>query len=189
MIVIDNTIVSDDLWKVQFICNVDRCLGACCVAGDAGAPLQEEEISVLEDNLEKIRPYMTEKGRETVRELGLFDYDMKGDFVTPLVNGAECAFTNFEKGIAYCAVERAWEEGKITFRKPVSCHLYPVRISKFNEFDAVNYDKWHICKPALKLGRKKGVPLYVFLKASLNRKYGAEWYDKLVKAIDELKDK
>jgi hypothetical protein len=170
---------------VQFVCNVKRCLGACCVAGDAGAPLEESEISVLEDYLDKIRPYMTERGIKSVQELGVFDYDMKGDFVTPLVNGGECAFTNFHNGIAYCAIEKAYEDGKIPFQKPVSCHLYPVRITRFNKMEAVNYDKWQICKPALKNGKKIGVPLYVFLKSSLSRKYGKEWYDELVKAIED----
>jgi len=183
MILIGNTSVSDDLYLVRFCCNPGRCLGACCVAGDAGAPLEEEEISLLEDELEQIRPYMTEMGIKTVEEHGVFDYDIHANFVTPLINDGECAFACFKNGIAYCAIEKAFFDGKTRFRKPVSCHLYPVRITRYASFDAVNYQKWNICKPALKLGNKEGLPLYKFLKEALIRKYGSEWYNELEKEI------
>jgi len=179
MIIIENTSVSDDLYLVRFCCNLARCQGACCVAGDAGAPLDEDEISILEDDLEQIKPYMTERGIETVKEMGVFDYDIHRKFVTPLVNDGECAFAIFDNGIAFCAIEKAYFEGKTTFRKPISCHLYPVRITKYETFDAVNYEKWNICKPALKLGNKDGIPLYKFLKEALVRKYGQDWYQEL----------
>ena len=179
MIKIGNTVVSDQLIEFKFICNLDKCKGACCVAGDAGAPLEEEEISLLEDFKDVILPFMTEGGQKAVLEIGVFDYDVFGEFVTPLVNGVECAFTNFERGVAYCAIERAYEEGIIQFQKPVSCHLYPVRITKYEHFTAVNYHKWQICKSALKLGKKEGVPLYVFLKEPLIRKFGVAWYENL----------
>ncbi len=179
LIIIDSTSISDDLYLVKFCCNLEKCRGACCVAGDAGAPLDEEEISILEDELEKIKPYMTERGIDAIKEHGVFDYDMHGIFVTPLVNGGECAFTNFSDGIAYCSIEKAYSEGKTTFRKPVSCHLYPVRITKYDHFDAVNYQKWKICKAALKSGNKEGIPLYKFLKEALVRKYGMSWFEKL----------
>ncbi len=184
MIVIDNKTVSDDLRQVKFVCNVKKCKGACCVEGDAGAPLLEEEISEMEDNIDNIKSYMTEKGLEVLEESGVFDYDDSGQFVTPLVNGRECAFANFTDGIAWCAIEKAWEDKKSTFRKPVSCHLYPVRISSFKDFDAVNYHEWHICKPALVHGRRLDVPLYKFLKDSLTRRYGKVWYEKLVTTIE-----
>jgi len=184
MIIIGNTSISDDLYLVGFCCHLERCKGACCVAGDAGAPLEEEEISILEDELEKIKPYMTAQGIQTVEDMGVFDYDVQGKFVTPLVNDGECAFANFENGIAYCAVEKAFFEGVIKFRKPVSCHLYPVRITKYETFEAVNYEKWTICKPALKLGKKQKLPLYVFLKDALIRKYGESWYKELEKQIN-----
>ncbi len=183
MIIIGNTSVSDDLYLVRFCCNLERCQGACCVAGDAGAPLEEEEISILEDELENIKPFMTERGIETVVKQGVFDYDIHGKFVTPLVNDGECAFANFKDGIAFCSIEKAYFEGKTKFRKPVSCHLYPVRITKYETFDAVNYEKWNICKPALKLGNKEGIPLYKFLKEALVRKYGEDWYKQLEKEI------
>jgi hypothetical protein len=129
---------------------------------------------------------MTEQGIEAVRLFGKFDYDALGNFVTPLINDIECAYCNFtEDDIAYCAIEKAFEEGKIHFPKPVSCHLYPVRISSYDDYEAVNYHKWHICKSALKHGRNEGVMLYQFLKPALIRKYGKEWYDKLDKAVQE----
>jgi hypothetical protein len=183
MIIINNTSISDDLYLVRFCCNLERCMGACCVAGDAGAPLEEAEISVLEDELENIKPFMTERGIKTVEEHGVFDYDIHGKFVTPLVNDGECTFTNFKDGIAYCAVEKAFFEGKTRFRKPVSCHLYPVRITEYQNFDAVNYQKWNICKPALKLGNKEGIPLYKFIKEALVRKYGLKWYERFEEEI------
>jgi hypothetical protein len=183
MIIIDDTSISDDLYLVKFCCNLERCKGACCVAGDAGAPLDENEISILEDDLDIIKSYMTEGGIRAVEEQGVFDYDIFGKFVTPLVNDAECAFTNFKDGIAYCAIERAYFDGKTKFRKPLSCHLYPVRITKYATFEAVNYHKWDICKPALKVGNKEGIPLYKFLKEALIRKYGADWYLELEKEI------
>jgi hypothetical protein len=183
MIIIGNTSISDDLYLLRFCCHLDRCKGACCVAGDAGAPLEEDEISTLEDELENIKPYMTERGIKVVDDIGVFDYDIHAKFVTPLVNDGECAFANFENGIAFCAIEKAHNDGKTSFLKPVSCHLYPVRVTKYETFDAVNYEKWNICKPALKLGNKEGIPLYKFLKTSLIRKYGESWYRGLEKEI------
>jgi hypothetical protein len=185
VIIIDNTIVSDDLVEVRFACNLRRCLGACCVAGDAGAPLSEQEIALLEDYIEDIRPFLSGRGRETVGKQGVFDYDMLGNFVTPLINDGECCYTGFDNGIAYCAIERAYERGVIPFRKPVSCHLYPVRITRYDNFEAVNYHKWGICKPALKKGKKDGTPLYIFLKNALVRKYGENWYARLEKAAQD----
>lgn len=185
MIVIDDKTVSDDLAQVKFLCNVKKCKGACCVEGDAGAPLLEEEIGELEDSLDNVRVHMTEKGLQVVDEMGVFEYDEAGQFVTPLVNGRECAFANFTDGIAWCAIEKAWEEGKISFRKPVSCHLYPVRITSYKDYDAVNYHEWHICKPALVHGRRNDVPLFKFLKDSLIRRYGETWYKELVKEIEK----
>ncbi len=189
MIAIDNTINSDDLAKVCFVCDLSVCKGACCIEGDAGAPLDESEISELEDALDYVKPFMRKEGIEAVEKLGVFDYDMHGHYVTPLVNGAECAFVVFEdEGIAGCAIEKAWEAGKSKFRKPVSCHLYPVRISSYEGFDAVNYHQWHVCKPALEYGKKLNVPVYVFLKDSLIRKYGEKWYQQLCAEIERKKN-
>ncbi len=185
MIVIDNTIVSDEFRDARFCCNVQRCLGACCVEGDAGAPLEEEEISYLEENLSRIRQYMRHDGIRVVYENGVFDYDSDGSYVTPLINDKDCAFVYYENKIARCAIEKAYMEGKINFQKPISCHLYPVRITKHKEFDAINYHKWHICGPARSFGKKQGIRLYEFLKDALVRKYGEEWFSKLKAEIEK----
>lgn len=184
MIAIGDTLVSDDLFLVRFCCNLPKCYGACCVEGDAGAPMEEEEISLLEDHYKAIFPFMTERGRDAILNQGVFDYDAMGNFVTPLVRDSECAYCNFEgNGIAYCAIEMAYEKGKVPFRKPVSCHLYPVRIARYDDYEGVNYHKWHVCKPALKNGRNSGMMLYEFLKDPLLRKYGEKWYDELDRAV------
>jgi hypothetical protein len=183
MIKLDHTLISDDLKSVQFVCNLEKCKGACCVEGDAGAPLEEEEISVLEDYIDEIKPYMLEAGIREVENIGVFDYDADGKFVTPLVNGRECAFVYFENGITRCAIEKAFQEKKIPFAKPISCHLYPVRIHHLKMGDGVNYHKWHICNKALENGEKLKVPLYRFLEEALIRKYGRSWYNKLVKLL------
>ena len=126
------------------------------------------------------------EGIEAVKQSGVFDYDVDGMYVTPLIRGGDCAFINFTKGIAWCAIEKAHEEGKIPFQKPLSCHLYPVRLAKVGETEAVNYHKWQICNPALDAGTRKGIPLYVFLKDALIRKYGEIWYHKLTEEIEKI---
>ncbi len=184
MLIIDDIMVSDDLYLVKFVCPVTKCKGACCVEGDAGAPLEEEEISLMEDYLDKIMDYMIPEGLDTVIRGGVFDYDIEGAYVTPLIKDGDCAFINFTEGIAWCAIERAYEEGKIPFRKPISCHLYPVRLTKIGKSEAVNYHRWQICDVAIEEGTREGVPLYVFLKDPLIRKYGESWYNKLVIEIN-----
>lgn len=191
MITIDKTISSTDLADVCFVCDLKQCKGACCVQGDAGAPMLEEEIGILEDEFDYIKPYMRPEGVAEIERNGMFDFDMSGNYVTPLINEKECVFVYFtEDGTAACAIEKAWEAGKTVFRKPISCHLYPVRINRFRNFDAVNYEKWHICDPALKHGKKLKVPVYRFLKVALIRKYGEKWYEDLCEAIEQReKDK
>ncbi len=191
MIVIDNTIVSDDIKEACFVCDLSKCKGACCVEGDAGAPLDEEEISLLEDSIDYIYPFMRPDCVREIERNGVFDYDEYGHYVTPLVNDKECAFVVFnEDGIALCAIENAWKEGKTTFRKPISCHLYPIRLSKYKDFEAVNYHQWHICTPAVEYGKKLKLPVYEFLKEALIRKYGERYYEQLSKQIsDEQKHK
>jgi len=184
MIIIDDIIVSDELRDTRFCCNLPICIGTCCVEGDAGAPLEEEEISLLEDRIEDIKPYMRKAGIKVIDKLGVFDYDMAGEYVTPLIKDKDCAFVYYEKNIAGCAIEKAHDEGMIDFRKPVSCHLYPIRISKSKDFEAVNYHKWFICEPARTFGKANNIVLYKFLKDPLVRKYGEEWYSKLVKEIE-----
>ncbi|MCD4789426.1 MAG: DUF3109 family protein [Bacteroidales bacterium] len=184
MIVIDNTIISEDIRDIRFCCDLKKCKGDCCVEGDAGAPLEEEEISLLEDFIDEIKPYMTNDGIKVIESNGIFDYDENGEYVTPLINNRECAYVYFEDDITRCAIEKAFEEGKINFQKPVSCHLYPIRITKHKDFEAVNYHKWYICQSACTLGKDINLPLYKFLKEPLVRKYGEEWYLKLVEKIE-----
>jgi hypothetical protein len=184
MIIIDDILISDEFRDARFCCDVQKCVGACCVEGDAGAPLEEEEISLIEDQLEDIKPYMRKEGIEVIMWRGVFDYDMQGEYVTPLIKDKDCAFVYYENDIARCAIEKAHDEGKIPFQKPVSCHLYPVRVSINKSFTAVNYHKWHICEPGRSHGKNSEVFLYKFLKEPLIRKFGKDWYDKLVREIE-----
>jgi hypothetical protein len=180
MIAIEKTLVSEELLEKKFVCDLTRCKGHCCVEGESGAPLDKEELEKLEEVFPVIKDTLTERGLKSIREQGLYLIDDDGDYVTPLVDHVkECAYTIFEEGIAKCAIEKSFLEGKINFRKPISCHLYPVRITKYKTYDAVNYEKWSVCGPACKLGEALKVPVYVFLKDSLTRKYGKEWYDQL----------
>lgn len=183
MILLENTLISDDLKMVHFSCDLEKCKGACCIEGDAGAPLEEEEISLLEDHIDEIKPFMVSAAISEVEELGVFDYDAEGKFVTPLVQGKECVFVYFDEGIARCAIEKAFQEKKIPFAKPISCHLYPIRIKTTPVNDKLNYHKWPICQKALEKGHNEKTPLYQFLEGALIRKYGRTWYNKLVKLL------
>ncbi len=184
MISIGNTIISEEVIKKQFSCDLKKCHGDCCVEGDAGAPLDVDEISQLEDFIDKILPFMTEEGRKVVEKNGVFDYDMNGELVTPLVNNKECAFVYFENKIAFCAIEKAYIEKKISFIKPISCHLYPIRITEYKDFEAVNYHHWGICDFARVKGKNEKMAVYEFLKEPLIRKYGADWYKTLEKEVN-----
>lgn len=179
MLQVGNTLVSLDLIEKQFVCNLSRCKGACCVHGDSGAPLEEEELKEIEEAYPAVKPYLRDVSVKTIEEKGKWLVDSDGDKVTTLVEGKECVFVVFEKGVATCAIEKAYNDGKIKFRKPVSCHLYPVRLTVYSSYIAVNYHAWDICKPAVKQGSKLGVPLFVFLKEALIRKFGSEWYGEL----------
>ncbi len=186
MIQVDDVILSEDLFDQHFVCDLTSCKGACCIEGDAGAPLIMEEIDKIEADIEQILPFLTEEGKATIEQQGVFEVDTDGEYVTPLNNGKECAFTTFDKkGIAKCGIEDAYRAGKTTFRKPSSCHLYPIRVAKLNEYDALNYHKWHICQPACDCGAKLKVKVYQFLKEPLINKYGEEWYQQLVE-VDQL---
>jgi len=186
MIQIGKAIVSLDIFEKQFVCNLTKCKGMCCVYGQSGAPLEDNEIAILEEIYPKVKPYMTPAGIAVVEQQGIYVIDFDNDKVTPLVGDSEdCIFANKEKGVIYCAIEKAFMNGEIGFPKPVSCHLYPIRITKYKDFEAVNYHQWDICKDALRLGKKTETPLYVFLKEPLIRKYGKEWYEELCLAARE----
>ena len=186
MISIKNTLVSEDLLEQEFVCDISACKGACCVAGDGGAPLNEDELDVLESVYEDVKPYMAEKGIKGVEAQGKWVVGEDGGKETPLVHGKECVYVFFDQNnTAKCAIEAAYREGKTTYKKPISCKLYPVRISSYPEFDAVNYHKWHICKPACDCGQKLKVPVYKFLKEPLIKKYVQDWYKGLEFAAEK----
>ena len=186
MIQVEDQIVSLNVFKKHFVCDLNQCKGACCVEGDSGAPLLEEEKEILTEIYEKVKPYMMEGGVETIENFGVSIYDSEGDLTTPLINNRECAFVFYEHGTAKCAIEKAYLDGKIDFKKPISCHLFPIRIKEYKDFDAVNYEEIKVCKPACECGSKLKIPLYVFLKEPLIRKYGDSWYKELLEAAKLL---
>lgn len=180
MIILGHTLLSDELYEERFVCDLPVCKGGCCVEGDAGAPLEEEETGILETVAARVAPFMIEAGIEAVNAQGYWVKDVEGDLTTPLVDGKQCAYVFYDdEGIAKCAIERAYEEGLIDFRKPVSCHLYPVRISKYPNYEALNYHRWPVCNCARAKGKQLNVRVYEFLKESLVRKYGTEWFEEL----------
>ena len=186
MIEIDDKIVSADLLREYFACDLAACKGICCVEGNAGAPLEMDEVDTLEEEYPNYKPYMTPEGIRAVEAQGFMVVDEDGDYTTPLVDDAECAYAYTEEGIPFCAIEKAFREGKTTFRKPISCHLYPIRIGDYGPYKAVNYHRWDVCRAAVELGRKKGVPVYRFLREPLIRKFGEDWYHELEEAAVEL---
>jgi hypothetical protein len=187
MIQVGRAIISLDVIEKQFVCDLESCKGVCCVEGDSGAPLSESETQILETIFPSVKPYMTEKGIKAVEEQGFYIIDNDGDLVTPLIDNKECAYVTYNEQITLCAIEKAFFDKKIDFRKPISCHLYPIRITEYSELDAVNYDKQSICKAACTLGRKLKVPVFEFLKDPLIRKYGEDWYKELEIAAQLLK--
>lgn len=186
MIKIENTIVSFDVIEQFFCCDLNNCLGVCCIEGDAGAPLSEEEDTKLKALYPKIKPLLSPKAAATIEVEGASYRDPEGDLVTQLTDGAACVYTCFEKnGMCLCALEKACREGKAHFFKPISCSLYPIRIKDYGNFIAVNYDRWKICSDGETLGKKKGIRVYEFLKDPLIRRFGADWYIKLELAARE----
>lgn len=184
MIQIKDTVISEELLERKFVCNLNACKGACCIEGDAGAPLAEDELEKLDNVFEVVKPYLPQKNIEAL-EQDLYTIDGDGEYVTQLVNEEECAFVFFDKkGITKCSIEQAYIDGKTDFKKPISCHLFPVRLNKYKSFTAVNYAYWNICDDACDLGQELGVKTYEFLKEPLIRKFGQEWFDEL-KLIDK----
>lgn len=187
MIQIDDTIVSMDLLETQFICDLCRCKGECCVQGDSGAPLTQEEYVRIKDILPVIWDELAPEAQQLIEKQGIAYLDYDGELVTSIIRGKECVFTYFDAdGICKCVIDKAYREGHILYQKPISCHLYPVRLQKYNDFMAVNYHRWSVCKSAIALGKKEGVKLYQFLREPLIRKFGAAWYEALSEADREL---
>jgi hypothetical protein len=185
MMKVGEILVSDDVREKEFVCNLEKCKGACCVEGDFGAPLDEDELAILEEIYPKVKPYLSKEGIAVIGKTGTHTVDEDGDLVTPVIDGRECVYAIYDKkGVLKCGIEQAYYDGKVSWKKPISCHLYPIRITKKKEFEALNYHKWHICSPACALGKELQVPVYKFLKDPLIRKYGEAWYEDLLKAIE-----
>jgi len=190
MLQIQDTIISLDILEEYFVCDLSVCKGICCVEGDSGAPVEEGEIACLEKVLPVIWDDLSPKAKKVIEKQGLVYRDIDGDYVTSIVNGLDCVFTCYdENAYCKCAIEKAFREGKIDFYKPVSCHLYPIRVKQYKGFRAVNYHRWQVCRAAVISGKKQGVKVYQFLKEPLIRKFGEEWYEMLSAAANELSDK
>jgi hypothetical protein len=187
MIIIEKTLISDDVCQAFFACDLKLCKGKCCIEGDYGAPLEEDEINILEEEIDKIKPYMSSEEIEVVSKTGVFVLDIDGQFVTPLVENRQCVFVFFENDIANCSIEKAFIDKKISFQKPLSCHLYPLRIQKQPEYDAINYHQWDICSGGRLNGKNLKIPLYKYLKEPLIKKYGDVWYEFLDKYLESKK--
>lgn len=190
MFQIGKTIVSEEIVQKDFLCNLSACKGACCIAGDAGAPLEEKETKILEEIYPLVKPFLRKKGIEAIESQGTSVIGEDGEFETPLIDGADCAYVTFDnRGTALCGIEEAYNQGEIKWKKPVSCHLYPVRVQDYSEFAAVNYHHWEICDDACTLGKELQVPVYKFVKEALIRKFGEDWFMELEKSAHELETK
>jgi len=185
MIVIDDKIISDDVVEQQFVCDLNACKGACCVEGELGAPLNEEETKILEEIYETVKPYLLPEGIAAIEKQGKWvRTEEEEKYNTPLMKKGGCAWMNYDKnGVVICGIERAYLDGAVKWKKPISCHLYPIRVTKQRKtgYDMLNYERWHVCKAACKNGKALKVPVYRFLKDALISKYGEEFY----RALDE----
>lgn len=190
MIAIDNVLISDDVVKAKFVCDLHKCKGGCCEDGDAGAPLEKEEKKIIDENFEVIRPYLTPEGLEAIRHQGRYLYDREFGWVTPTVDGKICAYGfRDQQNIIKCGIEQAYYDGKLGWKKPISCHLYPIRISRRKEYVNVNYEPRDVlCQPGCALGKKLKMPVYQFLKEAIVRKFGEGFYEALHQAAIEYFD-
>ncbi|MEA3447463.1 MAG: DUF3109 family protein [Bacteroidota bacterium] len=187
MISIENTLVSLDVIETEFACNISKCKGACCVQGNSGPPITQEEKNTLVHLFPKLKPYMKPESVKRAKQNGLSFIDQENEMVAMIhENSGECIFAIQKDGITKCVLEDLYLKGKIDFRKPVSCHLYPVRVKTYPDFIAVNYDKWDICNPALQRGEKLKMPLYKFVKDPLIRRFGKDWYAQLEIAAEDF---
>ncbi|MCW3075159.1 MAG: hypothetical protein JWP69_2228 [Flaviaesturariibacter sp.] len=181
MIAIDNILISDEVVEAKFICDLSKCKGGCCEDGDAGAPLEQDELALIERHYADFEPYMTEEGKAEVARQGKAVFDKEYGWVTPVINGAICAYGSRDAaGIIKCGIEAAYYDGKLAWKKPISCHLFPIRISQSNAFTMVNYEpRETLCAPACALGKKAKMPVYQFLQGPLERRFGTEFYETL----------
>jgi hypothetical protein len=180
MIIIQNTVVSEELLEKHFVCNLSKCKGACCIEGDAGAPIEQEEIAYIAEHYNSIKPYLLPDSAADIEKRGFWEKDGEYGYVTTCQPTGECNFAYYDdQKVIKCGIEKAHAEGLIDFQKPISCHLYPIRIRQYPQFEMLNYDRWSICSPACALGEELKVPVYKFLKTPLIRKYGYEWFREL----------
>ena len=177
MIQIGETIVSQVAFEHAFCCDLSKCKGACCVEGDAGAPLLPSEVPILESIQDAIRPFLRPEGLAALEAQGVAVKDHDGEWVTPLVDGRECAYVTFDQGVAKCGIEQAAAAGAVDWPKPISCHLYPIRVTKYQDFDALNVHHWKVCEPACSLGQELKLPVFRFLQGALVRAYGPAWME------------
>ena len=180
MIEIEDKIISRDLFEKKFVCDLQSCKGACCIEGNSGAPLTSKELVEIKSNLSVIKTEMSSKGIEVIDEKGFYYNDEDGDNVTSLVDGKECVFVFYDQNnIAKCSIESAYKKNKVYFNKPISCHLYPLRVKKYESFQAINIHDWHICKPACDCGIKLNIPVFKFLKEAIIRAWDEDFYNQL----------
>lgn len=188
MIQIGKTIVSQVAFEHAFCCDLTKCKGACCVEGDAGAPLAESEVQILEEIQSAIQPFLRPEGIQSIMDQGVAIQEPNGEWVTPLVDGKECAYVVFDGGVAKCGIEQAAAAGAVEWPKPISCHLYPIRVTKYQEFDALNVHHWKVCEPACSLGNELKLPVFKFLKEALVRAYGADWMEEAEAVYKHLEE-
>lgn len=181
MFQLGKTIVSEDVLEKEFVCNLSACKGICCVDGDAGAPVLEEEVAIMQKIYPTVKPFLRPEGIAAIEAQGTTVIGTDGTLETPLIDNKDCAYVIYDGDTVLCGIEQAYNQGLIDWKKPISCHLYPVRIKDFSEFAAVNYDKWDICSDACSLGKELSVPVYKFVKEALIRRFGEDWYAELEK--------
>ncbi len=180
MFQIGKTLISEEILENEFVCNLSACKGACCVDGNSGAPIEDHETEILVEVFDRVKPFLRPEGIAAIEQQGAFVKGDDGEWETPLVNQSECAYVVFsDTGVAKCGLEEAYNQGATKWKKPISCHLYPIRIREYSEFTAVNYHKWEICDSACAFGKELQVPIYKFVKEALQRKFGKEWYAEL----------
>jgi len=188
MFQLGKTIVSEEIIENDFVCNLSACKGACCIDGDAGAPVEEEETHVLEEIYPAVKPFLRQEGIAAIEKQGVYVKTEDGEYETPLIDNADCAYVIYDdNNTALCGIEEAYNQGEIKWKKPVSCHLYPIRVKDYSEFSAVNYHRWPICDDACSLGAELQVPIYKFVKEALIRKFGEDWYEELEKIAKKIK--
>lgn len=189
MLIVQNTIISEDIADVEFCCDYASCRGKCCIEGDCGAPLTDFEIRDIKNSFEEIKKNLSDESISIIDSQGFYVFDPEQIKVTPLNKDGTCSYAYYENDTIYCAIEKAFFEKKSSFQKPLSCHLYPIRLTNYDDFEAINYHKWDICQSALCKGKLEKTPLYVFLKEPLIRRYGKIWYEELLLMIDYYKNK